>query len=83
MKVSEEIKEQALAWEEVDGLMRCPHCHSNLQEEFDNYELEAFGDSGVNTYKDPCFCESSSETTVYWKCPKCGKPIEEPISWDN
>jgi hypothetical protein len=20
---------------------------------------------------------------VYWKCPYCGKPIEERISWDN
>lgn len=81
--VSDEIKEQALEWEEVDGILRCPHCHADLQEEFDNYELESFGSTDVIITKDPYFCECSSEMTVYWKCPKCGKPIEEGVSWDN
>ena len=84
MKVSEETKKLALPWEEdKDGILHCPHCHIVLQEEYDGNELEVLGDTGVSVTKNPYFCESSSETTVYWKCPKCGKPIEEYISWDN
>ena len=83
MKISKEIKKQSLPWQEIDGILYCPHCNSDLQKMYDNNELKAIGDTGIITYKDPCFCESSSETTVYWKCPKCSKPIEEFISWDN
>lgn len=84
MKVSENIKEEALDWlEDNNGCVLCPHCKTNLQREMDCNELEAFGDSGVSTIKDPCFSECSSSTVVYWKCPKCSKPISEYISWDN
>lgn len=79
----EGIKEQALAWKEIDGVLHCPHCNSILQKEYDDYNLKIIADTGIQTHKDPYFCESSSETTLYWECPKCGKPIEEPISWDN
>ena len=84
MKVSKEIMDIALPWEEdEDGCVICPHCHANLQEELDCNELEIFGDTGRHVTKDPDFCECSSATTVYWKCPHCEKPIEEYISWDN
>jgi hypothetical protein len=84
MKANKDIVTAALDWiEDEDRCVLCPHCNANLQHELDCNELEAFGDSGVSTIKDPCFCESSSATTVYWKCPKCGKPISEYISWDN
>ena len=84
MKANKDIATAALDWiEDKDGCVLCPHCNTNLQHELDCNELEAFGDSGVSTIKDPCFSESSSSTIVYWKCPKCGKPISEFISWDN
>jgi uncharacterized protein (UPF0212 family) len=84
MKANKDIVTSALDWiEDEEGCVLCPHCNANLQHELDCNELETFCDSGVSTIKDPYFCESSSATTVYWKCPKCGKPISEYISWDN
>lgn len=84
MKASEDVINKALPWEEdEDGLLKCPHCHKILQKYYDGCNLETFGDTGIHVRKDPYFCECSSSTTVYWKCPKCNKPIEEHIDWDN
>lgn len=82
MKVSEEISKKALPFDTDEDLcIHCPHCHEMLEEEYE--ELESFGDTGIVVHKDPCFSECTSKTTVYWKCPYCGEPIEEGISWDN
>ena len=84
MVVEKRIIDESLDWIiDDDGCVLCPHCNENLQEKMDSNSLDVFGDSGICTVKDPCFCESSSSTIVYWKCPRCGKPISEFISWDN
>lgn len=84
MKVSNEIIEASKPYETGPKLeFLCPHCHTDLDVQYDDQELECLGNNGIRTQKDPCFCESSSATTVYWKCPKCGGIISEYISWDN
>ena len=83
MKVTQEIKEKALPFDvDADLSIHCPHCHEMLENEYDN-GLETYGNTGIVVHKDPYFSECTSETTVYWKCPYCGNPIEEGISWDN
>lgn len=84
MVVEKTIINDALDWKiDDDGCVTCPHCGANLQNELDGNDLDVFGNSGIYVMKDPYFCESSSSTTVYWKCPKCERPISEFISWDN
>ncbi len=84
MKVLQDIIDASLPYDEGDDLgFYCPHCHTDLMNKYENNELEAFGDNGVKVTKDPDFCECSSAVTVYWKCPNCGKPISDYISWDN
>lgn len=76
--------EEAKEWEEdKQGCVICPHCKTQLQELYDGNDLDVAYSSNVHTVKDPCFCESSSSVTVYYRCPKCGGLIEEYISWDN
>ena len=79
------ILDAALPIEEnEDGEVICPYCKQSIQDRYDCNNLDVYYSGPVSIQKDPCFCEASGSTTVYYKCPHlfCGGVFYEDIDWD-